>query len=75
MEKGSERPRQGSHEKKAEHTLKIEIDDEAFSRVYGHTSRPFAVKQGQKIAVRVISQFGEETTKVLELKEPRSYPP
>jgi adenine-specific DNA-methyltransferase len=54
--------------KKAEQTLKIEIDDEAFSRVYGHTSRPFAVKQGQKIAVRVISQFGEETTKVLEVK-------
>jgi adenine-specific DNA-methyltransferase len=54
--------------KKAEQTLKIEIDDEAFSRVYGHISRPFAVKQGQKIAVRVISQFGEETTKVLEVK-------
>jgi adenine-specific DNA-methyltransferase len=61
--------------KKAEQTLKIEIDDEAFSRVYGHKSRPFPVKRGQKIAVRVISQFGEETTKVLELKEPRSYPP
>jgi adenine-specific DNA-methyltransferase len=54
--------------RKAEQTLKIEIDDEAFSRVYGHQSRPFAVKRGQKIAVRVISQFGEETTKVLEVK-------
>jgi adenine-specific DNA-methyltransferase len=54
--------------KKAEQTLKIEIDDEAFSRVYGHMSRPFPVKKGQKIAVRVISQFGEETTKVLEVK-------
>ena len=54
--------------KKAEQTLKIEIDDEAFSRVYGHKSHPFAVKKGQKIAVCVISQFGEETTKVLEVK-------
>jgi hypothetical protein len=54
--------------KKAEQTLKIEIDDAAFSRIYGHKSHPFPVKKGQKIAVRVISQFGEETTKVLEMK-------
>ena len=54
--------------KKAEQTLKVEIDEEAFSRIYGHESRPFPVKSGQKIAVRVISQFGEETTKVLEVE-------
>lgn len=54
--------------KKAEQTLKLQIDDEAFSRIYGHTSHPFPVKRGQKLAVRVISQFGEETTKVLEIK-------
>ena len=54
--------------KAAEQTLKVQIDDEAFTRLYGHTSRPFPVKKGQKIAVRVISQFGEETTKVLEVK-------
>jgi adenine-specific DNA-methyltransferase len=54
--------------RKAEQTLKIEMDDEAFARVYGHESHPFAVKKGQKIAVRVLSQFGEETTKVLEVK-------
>ena len=53
--------------KKAEQTLKIEIDAEAFSRVYSHKSHPFGVKKGQKVAVRVISQFGEETTKVLEV--------
>ena len=53
--------------KKAEQTLKVEIDEEAFTRAYGHISRPFPVKKGQKIAVRVISQFGEETTKVLEV--------
>jgi adenine-specific DNA-methyltransferase len=54
-----------SSKKKAEQTLKIEIDDEAFGNAYGHKSRPFPVKKGQKIAIRVISQFGEETTKVL----------
>jgi adenine-specific DNA-methyltransferase len=48
--------------------LKIELDGEAFTRIYGHKSHPFAVKKGQKIAVRVISQFGEETTMVLEEK-------
>ncbi|MCX7649707.1 MAG: hypothetical protein N2050_04030 [Flavobacteriales bacterium] len=52
--------------KKVEKTLKIEIDDEAFDRLYGYISHPIEVKRpGQKIAVRVISQFGEESTKVL----------
>lgn len=50
-----------------ERTLKIEIDDEAFDRLYGFESHPFEVKSGQKIAVRVISQFGEESTKVLSV--------
>src|SRR5438094_2842856 len=54
-----------SSKKKAEQTLKIEIDDQAFRDAYGHKSRTFSVKKDQKIAVRVISQFGEETTKVL----------
>jgi len=54
-----------SSKKKAEQTLKINIDEEAFASAYAHKSRPFPVKKGQKIAVRVISQFGEETTKVL----------
>jgi len=54
-----------SAKKKAEQTLKIEIDAEAFANAYGHTSRPFPIKSGQKVAVRVVSQFGEETTKVL----------
>jgi len=51
--------------KNAEKTLKIEIDEEAFGRLYGHESHPFPVRKGQQIAVRVISQFGEETTKVV----------
>ncbi|MFQ3576092.1 MAG: site-specific DNA-methyltransferase [Cytophagales bacterium] len=58
-----------STKKKVEKTLKIEIDDEAFDRLYGHISHPIEVKKkGQKIAVRVVSQFGEESTKVLTVE-------
>ena len=54
--------------KKVEKTLKIEIDDEAFDRLYGHISHPIEIKKkAQKIAVRIISQFGEESTKVLHI--------
>ena len=56
--------------KKVEKTLKIEIDDEAFDRLYGHISHPIEIKKkGQKIAVRMISQFGEESTKVMGCEE------
>ncbi|MBK7383214.1 MAG: site-specific DNA-methyltransferase [Flavobacteriales bacterium] len=54
-----------STKRKAELTLKIELDDEAFDRLYGHISHPIAARKGQKIAVRVVSQFGEESTKVV----------
>ena len=53
--------------RKVEQTLKIEIDDEAFDRLYGFQSQPIPKQKGRKIAVRVISQFGEESTKVLTL--------
>lgn len=54
---------------RAEKTLKIQIDDEAFDRIYGHTSHPIKIKEpGQEIAVRVISQYGEESTKVLAVQ-------
>jgi len=53
---------------KVEKTLRIELDDEAFDRLYGHLSHPIEAKmKGHKVAVRVISQFGEESTKVIEL--------
>lgn len=55
-----------SAKKKTEKTLKIELDDEAFDRLYRHVSHPITLtKKGQKIAVRIVSQFGEECTKVL----------
>ncbi|MEI6435410.1 MAG: site-specific DNA-methyltransferase [Bacteroidota bacterium] len=54
--------------KKAEKTLHIEIDEEAFDRLYGHISHPIEIKKrGQKVAVRMISQFGEESMKVVEI--------
>jgi adenine-specific DNA-methyltransferase len=56
-----------STKRKAEKTLKIEIDDEAFERIYGHRSHPIPYAKGKKLAVRVVSQFGEECTKVLTL--------
>jgi adenine-specific DNA-methyltransferase len=63
--KGLSRLAADGTKKKVQRTLRIEIDDEAFDSLYGHESRPVEVKKGQKLAVRVISQFGEETTKVL----------
>jgi len=64
--KGLDNLSKDSTKRKVEKTLKIEIDDEAFDRLYGHISHPIPIqRKGQRIAVRVISQFGEETTKVL----------
>jgi adenine-specific DNA-methyltransferase len=53
---------------RAEKTLKIEIDEEAFDRIYGFQSHPIEIKRaGQKLAVRIISQFGEESMKLFTL--------
>lgn len=45
--------------------LRVVLDEEAFDRLYGFESHPIPVVKGQKIAVRVVSQFGEECTRVL----------
>lgn len=64
--KGLDTLAKDSVKKKVEKTLKIEIDDEAFDRLYGHISHPIEIKKDdQKIAVRITSQFGEECTKVI----------
>jgi len=52
---------------KAQNTLRIEIDDEAFDRLYGFKSHTIEYKKGKKIAIRVISQFGEESMKVITM--------
>jgi adenine-specific DNA-methyltransferase len=67
--KGLDNLAKDSAKKKAEKTLKIEIDEVAFDRLYGHLSHPIEIKRkGQKIAVRIISQFGEECTKILTVE-------
>lgn len=64
--KGLDNLAKDNTKKKVEKTLKIEIDDDAFDRLYGHISHPIEIKKKeQKIAVRIISQFGEESTKVM----------
>jgi hypothetical protein len=65
LRKGLDRLAVAKTRRAAEQTLKISIADKAFERLYGHVSHPFPARLGQKVAVRVVSQFGEETTKVM----------
>lgn len=65
--KGLETIARQKAKRNVERTLKIDIDEETFDRLYGFKSHPIAIKDGHKIAVRVISQFGEESTKVLSV--------
>lgn len=67
FKKGLNQLAASSAKAKVERTLKVEIDDEAFERVYGFRSHPIPAERGRRVAVRVISQFGEESTKVLTL--------
>ena len=53
--------------KKAERTLRLEFNDEIWDTLYDFKSEPIPYEQGKKIAVRVVSQFGEESTKVLTM--------
>lgn len=54
--------------KKAQDTLKVEFSDEIWETLYGFTSEPIPYEPGRQIAVRVISQFGEESSKVLTIE-------
>ena len=53
--------------KSAEATLRIEMEDELWDTLYGFKSEPIPYKPGRRICVRVVSQFGEESSKVLEM--------
>ena len=53
--------------KSAEATLRIEMQDELWDTLYGFKSEPIPYKPGRRICVRVVSQFGEESSKVLEM--------
>ena len=54
--------------KKAETTLRLQLNEELWDTLYGFKSQSIEKRQGRKIAVRVISQFGEESTKVLTIE-------
>jgi len=51
----------------AEKTLRLEFNDEIWDTLYDFKSEPIPYEKGKKIAVRVVSQFGEESTKVMEM--------
>lgn len=53
--------------KKAERTLRLEFNEEVWDTLYGFKSESIPYEKGKKIAVRVVSQFGEESTKILEM--------
>lgn len=53
--------------KKAETTLKLTLNDEVWDTLYDFRSSAIERRPGRKICVRVISQFGEESSKILEL--------
>ena len=53
--------------KNVERTLRMEFPDEVWDTLYGYRSAPIKYEKGRKLAVRVISQFGEESTKVLTM--------
>lgn len=54
--------------KKAETTLKLELKDEVWDTLYDFRSSAIERKPGRKICVRVVSQFGEESSKVLTIE-------
>ena len=54
--------------KKAERTLRMEMADELWDTLYGFCSEPIPYENGRKVAVRVVSQFGEESTKVITME-------
>ena len=54
--------------KKAETTLKLELNDEVWDTLYDFRSSAIERRPGRKICVRVISQFGEESSKILPIE-------
>jgi adenine-specific DNA-methyltransferase len=48
-------------------TLKAEINEEAWSTLYGDTSRPFEKPKSGRIAVKVINHLGDEVMKVFKV--------
>ncbi len=53
--------------KKAETTLKLTLNDEVWDTLYDFRSSAIERRPGRKICVRVVSQFGEESSKILTI--------
>ena len=56
-----------STKKGIEHTLRMEFNEEIWDSLYDYRSEPLDYVPGRKVAVRVVSQFGEESTKVITM--------
>lgn len=54
--------------KKAETTLKLELNEEVWDTLYDYRSSAIERRPDRKICVRVVSQFGEESSKVLTIE-------
>jgi len=52
---------------KLKKAMKSDIDEDAWSSMYGTTSRPFATPATKKIAVKVINHYGDEVLKVFDV--------
>jgi adenine-specific DNA-methyltransferase len=52
---------------KLKRALRAEIDEPAWSSLYGTVSRPFEKPESGKIAVKVINHYGEKVLKVFEV--------
>jgi adenine-specific DNA-methyltransferase len=53
---------------KLKKALKAEIDEDAWSSIYGTISRPFVSPTTGKIAVKVINHYGDEVLRVFNTK-------
>ncbi len=58
--------------KKLKRDLKAEIDEDAWASLYRTTSRPFPKPTTNKIAVKVINDYGDEVLQVFDLAEEES---
>lgn len=50
-----------------ERTLRMEFPEDVWDTLYNFRSAPIKYEKGRQLAVRVVSQFGEESTKVIAL--------
>ena len=66
--KGLQSVAPGKNKKGIEKTLRTVFNEEMWDTLYDFRSHPIEKRAGRKIAVRVISQFGEESTKVLTIE-------